>query len=376
MSKHPRSLLALALTLVVGSPLAAGPALAAADSITVWRGFHHFWEDKNHRIDRLGDFVTIDSCISTGCDADTNHTAATGTADDVAHFTSRFTHINTESAAFQPGNRTITLSGSEGGDIDVTTTVSVSAPLDMRSKNKYTVVINGFDLRVTDGNPDKVESFEIDLSSVTYDSAARTMNFTLQTAINMDCDSIECSTDNVAEYEMKVWFVLVAGNNGQFRFSSDSVGNSYTWDTTDEIFHSDETETNEVVGTGGSAYGDAALGFQRIQFDLDNDGVDWWNAAWDLGCSGLHLFALATQLTDLDYEASSGTMTYDLDLFFKSWQEGMSVGAYKTNGSATFNADVILLQFADAFVDHDFVTGEFDQDSDHVESTAIDFDAP
>ena len=343
-----------------------GPGLAIQDAIPVWNGFNFFWDDMNHRLQRLGAFVDVGSCTSLGCTADYVHAGASGTGDDVGNMTGRFTKIRTSAAGFEDGTASFWVITTEGNTFSDTLTVEVPVPFNMRDKDKYVAVMNGFDLNMSDAVgepiPDKLGELHIDLSAVTYNTGTDTATFTISVELLADCDSLECMEDlgwdNVVEYTLDIPWVLVAGNTGSFAYAVDAVNtdDAYAWDEYDsslacsdlvpcpgnEIFIADHTFSNTIDGANN--YQRGALAFRGIDVSLDSDEPD----------EGMYLWSLAMQTKDPTYTASTGTMTYDYTTFAKEWFAwdpwGAAFWSEGHAGDASLRAEVVLLQFASGTV--------------------------
>ena len=127
-------------------PAEASDVMYRPQSVLLWRGYKHTWETRNHRINELGSYLSMSNCDTAGCDGTAHHKADTGTASDVADFTTAYTEISSASAAFQSGYTNISITGSEGELIQGTTTVRVTDRNDLGDRDDYIVLLNGFNL--------------------------------------------------------------------------------------------------------------------------------------------------------------------------------------------------------------------------------------
>lgn len=365
-----------------------GP-ITMQDSIALWNGFNHFWDNTNHRVQRLGSFVENRTCGAATCDADLIGTAATGTGDDDANHTGRFTQIRSISAAFDNDVANFHLFGDEGSELTQTITVSRTVPSNLRGRERYVAVINGFDLKMADDNslpiPDKLGHLRIDIDSATYSPTTGKVTFTVEVRLRMDCDSWECMEgvwDNKVEYDLDVQWALIGGDAG-FRYAieteSDGLVDDYGWDEYNsemvgcsfatpcpgnEIFLADHTFTQHLNGTPG--FGKAAAAYQFLDLELDSSEPD----------DGMYLWSLALQLKNPTYNSASGVMDVSTDLFAKEWTAWDEMANFWSRGhagEARIKADVVLLQFANATISTSSRTGFFPQDANHEEVFPIDF---
>lgn len=339
----PLAMLAAAMLLLGMS----GPA-HAQDAAYLWRGFQHVW-DYNHRINRLGDFLSM-SCDALGCSGTATHTADTGTGPDDASYYSNFTELQSNYAAFQPGYRIIRISTTEGNFLNGTLSVSVPARSNMQNRGRYVVLLNGFDLDAV-GEAKKLDHFRIKLSSLTYVNG--NLEFDIDWGLKVDCDSVECTGSSAVDYDLTVKFLMIAGDSAEFRYKNADLQNTYSWDTNNEIFYSDEEMVRAIVGNirhpSEPEYAAGTVGLRGFRINLDDDH---------------HTLALAVRLRDISYNPSGdGRVDFTADVFFKNWADGMvwthspaSNFAYREAGSTTnMEAYVTMLQFKTAHVVHRFV---------------------
>ena len=74
------------------------------------------------------------------------------------------------------------------------------------------------------------------------------------------------------------------------------------------------------------------------------------------------MLSLNIAISDYIYEATTGTCTYNADLFFKNWKPNMPILSYGNNGRAYINLGVKLLQIndANAMIEDESVKGTID----------------
>ena len=321
----------------------------AQDAAYLWRGFQHVW-DYNHRLNRVGDFLSM-SCGSLGCSGTSTHTADTGTGPDDADYYSHFTELQSSYAAFQPGYRTIRISTTEGTFLTGTLPVSIYANSNMRSRGRYVVLLNGFDLDAV-GEAKKLDHIRIKLSDLTYSKGY--LNFNIDWALKVDCDSAECTGSNAVDYDMTVKFLTIAGDAAEFRYKNADYQSSYSWDTNNEIFYTGQDIAATILGAARHytepEYAAGTVGLRGFRINLDDD---------------YHTLALAVRLRDINYtRTGDGRVSFTADVFYKNWADGMvwthspwSNGAYREAGTAaSMEAHVTMLQFKTARVVHRYVS--------------------
>lgn len=308
------------------------PIMAPTDSIdaaVIWRGFDQKWTTANHRLNRLGDYVGGINFNGQSCSANLVHSAASGLAGDMARHTTYYTQITARGVGFQPGNRSFTLSGSEGSPITKEIPVSATADANMRGRGQYVAVLNGFDLCATE-SADKLEHLYIAVTNPSYNQADNKLKFKIKVGLTANCGSAECPSKNDVDYQMRVYYVIIGGETEAFHTVSGKFSKHYNWDKSDEIHLRDLNERHTLQGEAG--YPTGVFAFRWLEVDLNRDH---WMFEW------------ASYVRPLSYD-QTGKGDFDLALMFKQWTTGMRAGAVKKEGSATIKARVILLQFQDA----------------------------
>jgi hypothetical protein len=300
------------------------------DAAVIWRGFDLKWTSANHRLNRLGNYIGGVNYSGDSCSANLVYAAASGLAGDIARFTSYYTTIAARGVGFQPGERALVLSGSEGTKISIEAPIGIQADDNLKNRGQYVVILNGFDL-CADESADKLKYFKIALSNPTYDPATEKLEFTIFVDLTVDCASIECPAKNDVDYNVKIYYLIIGGEEGSFHKVSKECSRHYSWDKEDEIHLRDVNEEHTLEGEAGYAIGVFAL--RSLEFELDRDH---WMFEW------------ASTVQPLSYSVQTGVGECNLALLFKQWTTGMRVGAEKRPGEATLRARVILLQFENA----------------------------
>jgi hypothetical protein len=162
---------------------------------TIWQGFRHAWE-YNHRLNRLGSYVRS----ADGAGDLAGHTAASGTGGDAAHFSEYATRVRADPAkvGFQTG----------WGEVRVECPRAVTAafrikvdelPLEpaLVGKDRYTVLINGFDL-YAERHADKLVSFDVEVTDPVVYASGTKIRFDILGNLRFDCRTAECQLWPVA----------------------------------------------------------------------------------------------------------------------------------------------------------------------------------
>jgi hypothetical protein len=356
-----RALLAALVVGVCASGLAApaaGAGLAPAtrsDGIFLWRGFEHRWQ-YNHRYNRLGDSVAAADCGGgrESCRARILHTGASGTVPDTAAATSHFWEIQAAGVGFHQAPTTLFLRGAE--DREVTARRVVRVPVaspglaNLRDRNKYQVLLNGFDL-VSQRDADKLVELGFGVGDPRYDAARREVVFTAWARAKLGCATPECEPDESVGYRLGLEVAIIAGD-GQVAATSRTFRRSYTWPDQPrpgslgcgslfdaqhgggpELFLS--PVTGSIRGAGKALTGEGALGFRSLALSLDVEH--------DI---------LEQNAAILPRSFDGRRYTFGLDLLYKNWAAGMqgvrepfSRCSFGEPGRADLRADVSLLQF-------------------------------
>lgn len=156
----------------------------------IWQGYHHRWE-YNHRLNRFGSYVET---RENGAQQQTVivHTAASGTGGDRAYFREYVTPVDAANVGFQTGTGETVVECMRG----VTTTFRIkidALPLkpDLRDKETYTVVLNGFDLYAK-RHSDKLIAFDLEVTEPTLSTDGTRLRFDILGTLCFDCRTAEC----------------------------------------------------------------------------------------------------------------------------------------------------------------------------------------
>jgi hypothetical protein len=309
----------------------------------IWRGFSHSWT-YNHRINRLGSFVSMNDSSMNVC-----HAAASGLGADSCYFTSHYSLVESEQLHFQEGIIPIKLYGREKQLISKTIEVSIPANPDMQKKDHYFTLLNGFDLTAV-GNADKLQLLRFSVEDAYYAPAVNELRFLVKVAIAFNCQTLECSRFNQkTTYDLKLHYLIIAGEHNYLTATSKTITENYPWDK--KIEFSPTPKQYSINGESEYLLPESTLGLKSMTITLDN-------AHWMLQYNN--------NITPLDYNPENGKSTFASDLFFTEWQQGMkqlsavpkhSRFSSKKSGWCMLDMEVVLLQFREAKVRHQKFSG-------------------
>lgn len=322
--------------------LTQGLTLWGQESIhqtVLWRGFEHSWT-YNHRINRLGDFITMNDNQIQSC-----HTSASGLGADSTYFTSHYTYVESPNVGFCTGVESIKLYGKEKQLLTKRIEVAVPAPKGMENKEQYITMLNGFDLKAVD-RADKIQLLRLSVEDAEYAPAINEIRFYLKVALVVNCQSLECSRFNQkTTYDLKVHYLIAAGDMLELEATPKILTKDYPWGRKDEFHHT--AEKHYMLGKKGQMFEAAALGIKSMAVTLNT-------AHWTVEYNN--------NVTPLAYNQTTARLDFSLDLFFKEWQQGMkthsarpglSKFSSKKKGWGVLDIGVVLLQFKSAKVKHE-----------------------
>ncbi len=308
---------------------------AQEDVGVIWMGFEHEWT-YNHRLNRIGDYIEQPEFEGYDHPVKHYHTGATGVGWDDALFSSYYNVVKSNTVGFQSGAVDIKLENREGQRATVRRKLSISLQPNLQKKDQIVALLNGFDLVAVDG-ADKLKMLSIDVADPIYNIDKSKIELNIEIGFVANCGSLECHRFNQKyNYEIKVQYLLVAGNREQFFGTEKSFIKNYEWDKRDNF---EDGMVNQIVN-GFPDFPTATIGFKSIMINMDRDHwlVDWHTA-----------------IHPQFYNEKTGNFEFALDLFLKQWKK-KSLSPFKfasrfskrKEGWAYLDGSVELLQFKDA----------------------------
>lgn len=336
-------------------------SFSVSNATVLWQGFYHEW-NINHRVNRLGDWVSDAQMNDNNLRAVFSHSAASGSAADVLNYLTFFTYLKTDKAKFFSSQVRTAIRGREATTTTKVITVKGKWPAELSKYQHATIVLNGFDLycRSTDdgkimgtGNADKLSQLFIDVDKLKFDGDD--FEFDLTVKLGADCDSPECLNfspgDNEwFDYNLTVAYQVIAYNEG-VHVSSKELSQYYKWRKPfktrpdidpNEIFRNDKTLVNQKIqGATGYNVGVPLISKLEIQLPKGKGGIIRKRMETP------HLLSLDMAITDYTYVPGSGSCVFNADLFFKNWKPNMHPLSYGNDGSTSIRLGVKLLQVND-----------------------------
>lgn len=320
------------------------------EAAVLWQGFTHQWT-YNHRINRLGSCVVNTDFEGAFPHSSTlKHMAATGLGGDIGQYATHYAYLALNKVKTQSGEVNIRFSGKEGDFHTAKQTVTIDAPLGMHDQEEYAVVLNGFDI-ISEQQADKLQLFRLSVGDATYIPATGKIRFDVTVALLVHCRSLECSRFNHKfNYSINAHYLVFAGQEQNISTTEQNTHTIYDWSKERELYTS-PTQQHTVKGEGKRQYAAATLAFKSLSIHLDKEH---WLLDWR---SVIH---------PEKYDTLTGQYQYSLDLLFKQWDQTMkkesanpkkSKFAMKRNGWAMIDATILLLQFKDARIIHDYTKG-------------------
>ncbi len=327
------------------------------DAILLWRGFYHEWDERNHRMNRLGSYIDDIDCSSSPCTGTLVHAASSGLDSDQSNYSIYYSKVAANDVGMKAGEVEFVLDGEENGVIHVTREIQVTATGNLQGRDKYLVLLNGFDLCATD-EAKKPITFYVHLRDEHYDPDTGTINFFLDLWLSVDCDTaegIECKRNHEdVTYDVMVGYVVFAGDESVY-FTRKEFSRYYEWEKT-EIIEMDPI-VGSITGDTKITYPEATVGFKKILFDLENLGgmkvndEGHWFIEWDM------------VVRRTGYSGSTGVADLSVELMFKQ-HNGYVLFSYRNAGNAFANVEVALIQFRDAKISHNKTSNILDCDAD------------
>lgn len=312
--------------------------LAQNNQAVIWRGFEHSWT-YNHRINRLGNYITQNANEVISC-----HTSASGLGADSTTFTSHYSFVQSPNVSFQAGKVDIKLYGKEKHLITKTIEIAVPAKEGLKNKEQYITMLNGFDLRAVD-RADKIQLLRLSVENAEYAPAINEIRFYLRVTLVVNCQSFECSRfDQKTTYNLSVHYLIAAGDTKDLVSTPKMITKDYPWGRKNEYHH--VSDKQYIIGKKEEHYNNALLGIKSMALTLDD-------AHWTV--------EYHNNITPLIYNKETGRLNFASDLFFKEWQQGMktmsakpqhSKFSSKKKGWCVLDVGITMLQFKEAEIVH------------------------
>jgi hypothetical protein len=303
----------------------------AQNNIAIWQGFEHHWT-YNHRLNRLGDYITQNN---NGSEFVSNHTGATGLGKDSAYFNSYFATITNTDLAYFVGKINIPLSGKQGNIIQLKKKIKITQSSNLLNLKNYVAILNGFDI-TADESADKLQLFTINLGEPNFDKNDQCVYFTIEVILNVDCKSLECSVFNKKfSYNLDIHYLILGGQDHQLNNELISYDKITSWSKENPSQPKCNLETMSI----NTAYNNGIVAYKSFTILLSKE---------------LHYLSYANTIESFNYDKTKQEAKYSMNLFFSNWQEGMKQSvasggqakfANKRAGWCIINGDLNFIQF-------------------------------
>lgn len=303
----------------------------------LWRGYQHSWT-YNHRCNRLGDYVQYNGGFPIAV-----HTSATGLGPDSTYFTSHYTYVESHDAVFKESCLTIKIETREKQLSEGFATIEVPVEDWMKNRSDYVSLFNGFDLK-SDAGADKIQLLRLSIEDPELTADSNKMRLKVNYSFVFNCQSAECSSKNVANYTLDIYYLIVGLNDFGTKATEQFFPRSYSWDKKEEV--ADRPEEKVMSGVSMPVYDKAVVGIKAFSVVLNE-------AHW--------LLQMNNNVTPLEYNPLNGKMRISLDLMYKEWQDGMrgsnaapqsSQFSARRKGWVLLDSDILLLQLRTAEIRH------------------------
>jgi len=305
----------------------------AQNTFVVWQGFSNHWT-YNHRLNRLGDFIS-QSSENTNEHYTLTHTAATGLGKDSAYFQSNYAIVQSNDVGFFAGKINFNLKGKEGNNCIIKKNLEFHPSVYLERKEIYTAILNGFDITSV-ADADKLKVLKIDIGDPVYENQTNTLRFTITVTLNTDCKSIECDwfTDEF-NYNLDIRYLILAANKDEISCKHISYKKKTIWNKDVEIkpvsMHQ-STSTDPVFANGFLAYKSISIYVDHEQHYLDFENT----------------------IDSVSFNQQTNTLNYSMNLFYSNWKENMkqsaasgrqAMFAYRSEGWCVMQGELNLIQF-------------------------------
>ncbi|TNE92430.1 MAG: hypothetical protein EP330_01890 [Deltaproteobacteria bacterium] len=294
---------------------------AASDKLLLWQGFEQEWT-YNHRINRLGSWVTPPACTEeAGCSAEIAHAAASGSGADQARVRDLGEWVSAPGLDVQYGMSTLWFTGREGEQLQDAECIPMPG--------SGAAVLEGFDIKALRsahslwGMAFQVEHEEVEGVEVLCVSGE----------LQMACRTAECRRDRFTEYVVEVRWAWVTAPGLHV---TDHVlpAHAYAWEAEtllDMVKFRDHMLDVELVGIEGPPL--ATAGLSRVGVQLS---------------APLHTRGLALALHPGDYDPEAGRLAAKAHLLYQQWGPveiaPLTVAQFSKHGEVELSAEVVLLQ--------------------------------
>lgn len=273
----------------------------AQSTFGVWQGFSNYWT-YNHRLNRLGDFISQSSETNKNYCTQT-HTAATGLGKDSAYFQSNYAIVESNNISFFAGKINFKLAGKEGNAFTIKKIIKWQPTNNLKDKDIYVAFLNGFDI-ISTASADKLTLLNINIENPIYNKYSNTLSFSLEATLNTDCKSIECNwIHDVFDYSLDVHYLIIGANKNEISSQEISYYKKTDWDKKTEI-QADVTQHSLAFN---SDFENGFLAYKNISIQIDHEQ---------------HYLGFENKI-DPFITNNKNNFDYTMTLFYSNWKNNM-----------------------------------------------------
>jgi len=308
-------------------------SLFAQNKFTVWQGFSNYWT-YNHRLNRLGDFIS-QSSENTNKYCTITHTAATGLGKDSAYFQSNYAIVEGNDISFFAGKINFKLTGKEGNTATIIKHIKLQPEQNLQNKDNYISILNGFDI-TSIGDADKLQLMRINIEHPIYDKTTNTLDFTIEVSLNTDCKSLECSWfHDTFDYELEVHYLIIGGNKNDLSAQKIPYAKKISWNKDIEI-QATPFQQNIAIQP---YYTNGFLAYKSISIQIDHEQ---------------HYLGFENNIDSVFIDSKTNTLQYSMNLFYNNWKSNMkqsvasgkqALFAYRSAGWCIQQGELNFIQF-------------------------------
>jgi hypothetical protein len=366
----------------------------------IWQGFRHSWT-YNHRLNRLGDWLTCTAREGDMLAVEVAHSAASGTGRDEATFSSFRTAARAGGVQYHEVHEIIQISSREQESRSFVRDVRVSVP---SGYDRFAAILTGFDL-CSAKDADKLVSFHLATTEPRRDTGTGEVVFQIIGALNVDCDSPECDLydstgamiaavvagaaaganygplgavaggvfgalfsklDITTDYELSVRCALITGSTDSLHATRHSARHVYAWGTERAVTRANDGTVRgfKMVGNDDQHWCASVPAIDQLSLEVTRDrGLLRPDTA-------MHL--LEWDMAVRPVSSDGAGCIADLEMFFRNWRnepsrylddqistfEGIepldelseNIASHRDAGVASIVMGLSLLQFATASI--------------------------
>ncbi len=316
----------------------------------IWQGFRHSWT-YNHRLNRIGNWLTADARDGDTLQIALGHSAASGSGRDEASFSGYHTSVRADGVHCREIRRTIHISAREQESQVFQREIRLGRDAVPADCDTFAAILAGFDLW-SGKDADKLASFHLATTVPRRDPGTGEIVFALLGALNVDCDSPECDNFQTAggliasiaagaalggnlgglpgllagavfgglfaklnvttDYNLVVHLAVIAGHSDTLCARLSTTQNTYSWGTDEAVTRAKEGVVRvELEGDHNQRWRHTVPAITQLSLEVTRErGVLRPDTA-------MHLLEWDMAVTPVTSRGDG--CTADIELFFRNW---------------------------------------------------------